>query len=296
MKLWLNRSHFAKGGRHIGDSGYTITELLVVLGVTAALFSTILFAFSGRQQRVEFAQSVRDYESMLQTLVSDVSKGYYDSSNYSCRVESGLIVIEDDASSETGTNGDCVFLGKILEPSGSSSIIHTVVGSRMSGVDPRLNNLGFWHEVREVESDGRGVAIANPLRQNISNSYQLTVKKIVPVAMPSEEIGLVLFTNYSSSMRSVDAKRTTEVMLFKDSFIHDSTTSVDIDDVWGDAASNFFNEASGFYGSKGFVICLEGQNGQQAEIKVGTEDFSTNMITVIDTRSGEGGEDYCYGS
>ena len=51
-----------------------------MLSVTTLMFIFIATAFMGRQRRAEFNQSVRNFEAMLQTIISETANGSYQSS------------------------------------------------------------------------------------------------------------------------------------------------------------------------------------------------------------------------
>lgn len=302
MKRWLNRSHLEKGGDLRSNDGYTIVETLIVLAVTSMMFAAIVVSFNGRQARVEFSQAVRDYESMMQNIMSDVSKGYYSSEGYECYIDSGnhykptLKERLIPANNTTGTNGDCIFMGKILEPNGKSNFVHTIIGSRFaftynpsSPNDSDAQNLGFIYQLaQDSESGDTRVATASELKSQVVNSFQLNVVKVVAAEPPYSEIKLMVFTNYIATMNITDVSRSTSVIYFRENFI-DSFGNIDRDKVF----AGFANEqATKLASVNGAIICLQGQNGQYAEINIGSGDLSANISSTLDTKPSVG--DPCY--
>jgi hypothetical protein len=134
-----------KGGSPHG--GYTVVETLIFLAVTAALFIAIFPVVNGQQHKTEFHQAVKDVESRLQDTMNDVTTGYYPQigSNYTCTVNgSGKLVFAANggaAGKGQGTNGDCIFVGKVMQfgvgpPASidkSKVNIYTVAGRRLDG-------------------------------------------------------------------------------------------------------------------------------------------------------------------
>ncbi len=97
--------------------GYTILEVMIFLAVTTALFVMVAITFQGRQARTEFSAGVREMESRIQDMVNDVTTGYTASDeNFSCSVAAndGELIFSQGQSSELGTNGDCIFLGRVM--------------------------------------------------------------------------------------------------------------------------------------------------------------------------------------
>ena len=94
--------------------GYTIVEVMVVLTVGVIMFIAAVSLFAGKQGKAEFSQAMRDVESQIQSVVNDVSvSNFPDAGNYTCQVVGGRPRLTSPAS-PTGTNTDCIFLGKAI--------------------------------------------------------------------------------------------------------------------------------------------------------------------------------------
>lgn len=121
-------------------AGYTIVEVIIVLAVSSALLTSALLAFNGQAGRTEFATTVRDFDSRLQDIINDVSTGYYPNNGKIVCTSmpgpgGGITITTSGPAVELGTNGDCIFLGKVIlfTPNGKSSKfqVFTVAGRRL---------------------------------------------------------------------------------------------------------------------------------------------------------------------
>lgn len=129
-----------KGGQ--SPQGYTIVETMIFLAVSAALFASVILVVAGQQQKTEFTTGVREIQSQLQDMMSNVATGYYNSlGGYSCSTPtgSGQPAISTLSSSELGSNADCVFVGRVVQfnPSdkGGKTVarFYTLIGRRQVG-------------------------------------------------------------------------------------------------------------------------------------------------------------------
>ena len=110
-------------------SGFTIIEVMIVLGVSGVLFLAAALMISGRQNQTGFATSIQDFETEIQQVANDVANGYYPNfSNFSCSQTtppSGQPILRYPGSKTQGTNGGlstytdtlqgCAFLGKAIQ-------------------------------------------------------------------------------------------------------------------------------------------------------------------------------------
>jgi len=151
----------------IKKQGYTIVESMIVIAVTALIFVATVTAFSGRQQDIQFSQSVRDFDSQIQDIISDVSTGFFENpGGIACGLVSGEIQITQDATSDAGqgANEDCIFVGKALEfapaDAPDSINIYTLLGKRtndganstdITAAAPKA--IGFEENVRSYQLD-----------------------------------------------------------------------------------------------------------------------------------------------
>jgi hypothetical protein len=106
------------GGYKVGANGYTITETLIFLAVSGALFASAFILISGRQARAEFQYGIREFSSQIQDVMNDVSTGYYyHPGSLRCTVGTGpsAPLVFTPVSNEQGANKDCIFIGRVIQ-------------------------------------------------------------------------------------------------------------------------------------------------------------------------------------
>jgi prepilin-type N-terminal cleavage/methylation domain-containing protein len=117
--------------------GYTIIEVLIVLAVGVIIFFAAIALFAGKQGKTEFSQAMRDVESQMQSVVNDVGVSVFpNSGDFDCTLSGGKPTLST-TTADTGTNQDCIFLGKAVvadsEADPDQLVVYTVLGSRVSG-------------------------------------------------------------------------------------------------------------------------------------------------------------------
>lgn len=130
-------------------AGYTIVETMIFLAVSGFLFASAMLLVGGQQKNTEFTTTVRDFDSKLQSVINNVSNGYYNNTgSTSCTVSGGVITVTANGGT-AGTNQDCTFVGQYisLKPSKTAFTVTSYVGLRRVGPP-----------MREVQS----LAEANP--------------------------------------------------------------------------------------------------------------------------------------
>jgi type II secretory pathway pseudopilin PulG len=101
--------------RSFGASGFTIVETLIVLAITGFLLFIALLTFAGQQSKVEFTQSIRDIQSVIQQTVNEVGSGFYPNGGDIHCTASGASFSITQSPTEQGTNSDCIFMGKVMQ-------------------------------------------------------------------------------------------------------------------------------------------------------------------------------------
>ncbi|MBW3569138.1 hypothetical protein KY385_03365 [Candidatus Parcubacteria bacterium] len=97
------------------QGGYTITEVMIFLIVSSALFIAAVTGFGQQNTRNQFNLAVRDLEVKIQDVLNDVSTGYYpNGGNFSCRKQSNKPFISNVWEGQ-GKNQDCIFIGRAVD-------------------------------------------------------------------------------------------------------------------------------------------------------------------------------------
>lgn len=119
-------------------AGYTITELMIVLTVSGVIAVSAFTMIRGQQGKNEFTQAVRDFETKLNDIANDVTKGYFPNkglNNECTSSNSGIDFSLGIGTVEQGASNDCVFAGKVLQfnspdPDGDGKIKVFTLASR----------------------------------------------------------------------------------------------------------------------------------------------------------------------
>lgn len=127
--------------------GYTIVETLIVLAVSSLMLVSASLLISGQQNKAEFKQGIRDFESQIQDIANDVSTGYYaTNNNFECETTGSSHAKIKLGSKEAGTNIDCIFIGRVLHfaPQGAGKDtfdIYSVAGNKLTSGGIGVSNL-----------------------------------------------------------------------------------------------------------------------------------------------------------
>lgn len=181
------------------QKGYTITEVLIVIAISTAMFVIVAATFGGRQEEVQFNQAIRDFEATIQDNMNDVSAGYFDNSGgVSCTVVGNSQPnISAGGGSPQGTNEDCVFVGKVMQfaPSGGTSYdskanIYTALGRRQTPAGSAPTS------ILEAQPS---MLVANPVNQ-YELPWGLKITRVVADNASSTDYGGVgFFTQFNST-------------------------------------------------------------------------------------------------
>lgn len=320
MKSWLKPGRLAliKSGRG-SEAGYTITESLIVLAVTAVMFAAVVAAFSGRQARVEFTKSVRDYESFLEGIISEVESSHYDVLG-GCTVPNkqnpeAYPQIDPTAPAVTGSNKDCIFLGKLMVigdrtviPPGTEEditsvatligrrTVPTVGGERLISSIPESRPILSTDFVTDPVDDDPWNSRAESAYRHSFGLRITTIKSLydeprVYNRPPAD--GEIAIPNIGISSNAV-------LLGFGFIFGVSGTSNGDglvklytypeevFERVKSEGATPKIYD--GIYESKGIKVCLKGQNGQNAELDIGENNGQVNIVSTLDTPDPQPGE------
>ena len=154
--------------------GFTIVETMIVLGVTGVLLFIAVSSFSGKQGRIEFAQSMREIDARVKDSLNDVNNGFYPTvAKLKCEVTDGSSqprLSIDAVDDTTGRNGDCVAAGKVIQfgtdEELTDTITYTMAGRRTITVGSLTRDVNNISELKpvviyDVRSGGPGVLDAS---------------------------------------------------------------------------------------------------------------------------------------
>ncbi len=135
------------------DAGYTIVETMIFLAVSGLLFISAMLVVNGQERKTQFSTEVREFDSKLQSVMGNITTGYYDNT------DSGQYIRCDntgaggspnpalDATDILGQNGDCIYVGQIVELVDPTSFtITSYAGLRRSGGKDVTN----WTDAKAV--------------------------------------------------------------------------------------------------------------------------------------------------
>lgn len=276
-------------------NGYTITEVLIVIGISSAMFIIAAVAFNGRQQQVQFDQAVRDFESQLRDIVNDVATGYYPSNDsYACEIDSILInrpQIQQSggAANPIGNNSECLFVGKALhfqDPSFSERLsdfrIFNLVGKRyLSNQEP----FEIADEIREVlptttnylDTTQRvkyGVQITKVVQPNTGATPADAREHDIVVFLANFDGGAVINpTNQSQNVKIAGINTGSPYGRSESDAIRTINNITDTD---AGQANGYVD----FRSRNGVILCLDDGDGRVASIEIGNAGTETTNLRI----------------
>ncbi len=179
--------------------GFTIIEVLIVLGLASFLFVAAAMAMNGDQKQTEFDTGARQIYTELQSLSTDVQNGLYTTNSpVSCKDVSGSPYFSPVAQSQ-GTNLGCVYVGKAIQfnPLATRSsfyYVYSLVGNQFGGTS--LNPPPpFPRSAKVFASVGSGISGSFPPQgvKVVGLPDQFTVSKVTysgnPVGIVNDIVG-----------------------------------------------------------------------------------------------------------
>jgi prepilin-type N-terminal cleavage/methylation domain-containing protein len=148
-----------QGGYRRGSRGFTIVEVLIVLVVTSALFVAAAVLINGKQNKTQFMTATNDFLQQLQQISNETSSGYSEAGKVTCTAGSSTQPTLTLGASDLGTQGDCIFLGKVLQvgigsqPLNQAMHLFPVVGNRLSG-DEAVTSLSDAYPIALTAAQG----------------------------------------------------------------------------------------------------------------------------------------------
>lgn len=132
-------------------NGYTIVETMIFLVVSGALLSSVMVLVDGQQRKTEFSTVVRDFDSKLQSMIGNVSTGYYNNTGQTTCITAGgppptSITSITTGGTRQGQNANCTFIGQVMIPLDPVNEVTTVsiystAGLRLNSSSQEVQNL-----------------------------------------------------------------------------------------------------------------------------------------------------------
>ena len=113
--------------------GFTVIEVMIVLGVTGLLFASAALLISGRQNQAGFDQAIQQIRTQIQQVINEVAVGYFPDTNFRCVAGASGPDISSVPSGGQGTNSGCIFIGKAMQfdiynTNPEEFAVHTIAG------------------------------------------------------------------------------------------------------------------------------------------------------------------------
>ncbi|HVC36673.1 MAG TPA: prepilin-type N-terminal cleavage/methylation domain-containing protein [Candidatus Dormibacteraeota bacterium] len=285
------------GGEDKKSHGYTIIEVMIFLAISGFMFILAIAFVSGKQAKSEFKQGTNDINQQVQTVINDVSNGFYPSnSNFSCSAGASGPPTFTNIATEQGQNGGhssfgqggCIFLGKVIQfsPQGSGGVgynIFSVAGRQyMDGSNIVSTNL----------QQAAPTAIAAPkspisLTENKTLEWGLSVTKTFYDGnnincSPSQNLGSIAFFGSFGQYAGTDLQsgaQSVMVACVPGSSLNNSGTQT-VNDITNITDTDVVSNSQ-------FVICFAGGQNQRASLTIG----STNGQQLTTRLEAGGGVD-----
>ncbi len=155
------------------SGGYTIVEVIIVLGVSSLLILLSITFLSGRDGQVRFSQSMRDMQSKMQDWVNDVTTGFPTGTDtaYNCKAGAASSPAIDSTPRNPDDSPECIFLGKAIQFVDGSGTVYAypVFGRRLDAAGGLSSNL---KDASPMPAIGSGAGVPTGTAQ-LTEEYQL---------------------------------------------------------------------------------------------------------------------------
>ena len=130
-----------RGGKN--KTGYTITEVLIVLAISSAMFITANVFLSGRVAETNFRTGVNEMASRMQDVIDQVNNGQYNDRPLTCSVVAGAVTTVQATNENQGKNTACIFVGKLFSfsPGGNQYSLDILAGKKLSNDNATISEI-----------------------------------------------------------------------------------------------------------------------------------------------------------
>lgn len=272
----------------LAQAGFTIIETMIFLAVTGGMITIVLTTFNGRISNAQFSQAVNEFDTQLKGVLNDVSAGTFPTNPpFTCFVgadKNPRIVSSASPDNKQGTNGPCIFLGKVLQvgltnaPSGFN--VYTVAGSRTQnglatgmdvtmvagpdGAQPQIIDL----ETRQYQVDltsyrklSKGLKAARIVKTQDGTSTTIGAIGVFQTLGSYSTGGATTNPRLSPGAQTLQIWPIGEGYPLSQSDVHDAVADHAVDKTFAPGNAN---------PNGGITICLDGGNAnQKADITLG---------------------------
>jgi type II secretory pathway pseudopilin PulG len=211
--------------RYKRSSGYTIVEIMIVLSITGFLFVSFAIAVQGKQANAKFKQASNDIKIQLQQIINETQSGHYPATSLKYEADASGCKVRSGAN-EQGSNGGCLFIGKLVQFDRSSDPnsyrVYTVSGvadqATITSSKPRVTDDATTYETRSLQhgleivwvdsiggSGAGAVAFVQGFQEAGSSLYGTTTTRVVKVASPLNTTNTSTISNRLASSAAIPA-------------------------------------------------------------------------------------------
>ena len=170
------------------------------LAVTGVLMMVAMSTIGGSRQKAEFSASVRDFNSAIQGIISEVRTGYFPNKTTQVNCKVNASVLDMSATSTQagqGAHPECVFLGKVLHfgstPTASVSII-TVAGKAFESPGTPATTYGA-----STPKPVAGSYAIIDLTETLNLTNGLLITKVISSAAPTTPSAFGIFNSLATT-------------------------------------------------------------------------------------------------
>lgn len=268
------------------SGGYTIIEVMVVIGISAVIFFSAMTAIGGRQQSVQFAQAVREFDAKIRDVINDVTTGYYPTnSTITCTISAGAPQITVDNDAKLGTNNSCIFIGKAIQflPDGEAERmdVYSLAGLRFEDNDQTPTSTIAKAQPVPVARPGNAANFTDAT-ESYNLLYGLRVKKVIrPLGTTPPTYGAVgIISNFGTAGVS-DAQSVQIGGIIGSNTGANEASTIRILDALTDDPTRARND--GYIEkntTEGIVICLENDRGKKASLTFGAKGTAATKLDI----------------
>lgn len=281
--------------------GYTIIEVMIFLAVSGVMFLIAAAFVSGKQDQVQFRQSMNDINTQVQQVINNVINGYYPSgTSFTCSVSgTGSLSITSGGNTQ-GTNAGCVFLGQVIQFGAGSSGqnpndygIFTVAGSQYgvnpSGgpvtTDPPACFVAVFSFPPTCPTGADPTAVypispVNGINLTQTNVFQggMTVTGMYDTQPSNKLRGVGFFSNFGQSGNNSAVTQSLQVVVYSGDVTDTSNNNQ------GSMASDINNTGSGMADkietNPDVIVCFSSGAGRYGTLTIGDNNGSGSRLTT----------------